>query len=89
MYTRLTNKKLGQLLSELGFQPGEPIRRNRRPWRHSDSGSELYLPVNKLDEAPLPADIVGIRAQLSFQGHLDEEAFDYFAVEGKLPARSS
>jgi hypothetical protein len=89
MYTRLTNKKLSALLTELGFKPGEPIRRKRRPWRHSESGCELFLPVNKLDEAPLPVDIVGIRAQLSLQGHLDEDDFDYFAIEGKLPTRSS
>jgi hypothetical protein len=40
-------------------------------------------------EAPRPADIVGLRDQLALQGHLDEGSFDYFALEGRLPAASS
>jgi hypothetical protein len=89
MVANFTNNKLNQLLTELGFKPGEPVTRNRRPWRHPESGCQLSLPINKLDETPRAADVVGIRAQLSLQGHLDEDDFDYFAIEGKLPTRSS
>jgi len=89
MVTHLTNNKLNQLLLDLGFRPGEAIERNRRAWRHPESGCELCLRVNKLEEPPQSADLVGIRAQLALHGHLDEESFDYFASEGRLPVPSS
>ncbi|HUE72321.1 MAG TPA: hypothetical protein VMP01_15660, partial [Pirellulaceae bacterium] len=62
------------------------IEQNQRKWRHPQSGCTLLLPANKLDDAPRPADIVGVRAQLDLQGHLDEAAFDGFVASGKLPA---
>jgi len=89
MATRLTNQLLNQLLSDLGFQPGEVSKKNHRAWRHPESGCVLFLPVNKLAEVPRPADIVGIRDQLALHGHLDEDVFDVFAAEGKLPTSSS
>jgi hypothetical protein len=89
MATRLTNESLGRLLLDLGFQQGETTGKNQRFWRHSQSGCVLILPTNKTSEAPRPADIVGMRAQLALHGHLDEEAFDFFAAEGQLPARAS
>ncbi len=89
MATPLTNQLLNQLLSDLGFQPGEVSKRNHRTWRHPESGCVLFLPANKIEESPRPLDIVGIRAQLALQGHLDEDVFDVFAAEGKLPMSSS
>lgn len=85
MFTRLTNANLVQLLSQLGFKPGEANIRNRRSWQHPESGCQLSLPIDKTDEAPRPADVVGIRAQLAMQGHLEEDEFDFFAAEGELP----
>jgi hypothetical protein len=89
MAIHLTNQLLNQLLSDLGFQPGEVSKKNQRTWRHPESGCVLFLPANKLQEAPWSATIVGIRAQLALQGHLDKDSFDYFAVEGRLPAASA
>ena len=89
MTISFTNQLLCDLLSELGFQPDEATNTNLRVWRHSDSGCSLFLPVNKVNEAARPADIVGIKAQLSLHGHLDEDAFDFFVHEGKLPTASS
>jgi hypothetical protein len=89
MAHRLTNKLLARLLSDLGFEPGEATEKNHRVWRHPDSGCTLLLPVNKTREPPRPADLIGIRAQLDLHGHLDEEGFDAFAAEGRLPLRSA
>ena len=89
MTFRLTNKLLAQLLSNLGFEQGETAEKNHRVWRHPDSGCLLLLPANKTQEAPRPADLIGIRAHLDLHGHLDEEDFDAFASEGRLPLRSS
>lgn len=85
---RLTNETLSQLLAHLGFEPGEVAKTSYRQWRHPVSGCTLVLPANKIGEAPRPADVVGIKAQLSFQGHLDEKAFDLFVSDGVLPATS-
>ena len=89
MAARLTNRTLGQLLLDLGFQQGDVTETNHRVWRHPESGCTLFLPANKAREAPRPADVVGIKGQLALHGHLDEGAFDFFAAEGTLPARSS
>jgi hypothetical protein len=89
MTTRLTNRLLNQLLAELGFQPGGVSKKNHRTWRHPESGCVLFLPANKIEEAPLPADIVGTRAQLAWHGHLDEASFGYYATEGRLPESAS
>ena len=89
MAHRLTNKLLAQLLSDLGFELGEAAEKNHRVWRHPDYGCTLLLPANKTQEPPRPADLIGIRAQLDLHGHLDEEGFDGFAAEGRLPLRSS
>ncbi|HUE74340.1 MAG TPA: hypothetical protein VMP01_25890, partial [Pirellulaceae bacterium] len=69
MARRFTNRDLQRLLTELGFQAAD-IEQNQRKWRHPQSGCTLLLPANKLDDAPRPADIVGVRAQLDLQGHL-------------------
>ena len=84
----ITNKMLNQLLADLGFERRAVSDKNHQIWTHPESGCTLRLPVNKSLEAPRPADLVGVRAHLNLQGHLDEEAFDYFFVEGKLPAHS-
>jgi hypothetical protein len=86
MATHMTNKSINQLLSDLGFQPGGVGEKNHRTWRHAESACVLILPANRVDEAARQADIIGVRSQLALQGHLDEESFDYFAVEGRLPA---
>jgi hypothetical protein len=39
-----------------------------------------------MQQPPRPADLVGIKAQLDLQGHLDQEAFDLFVAQGTLPA---
>ena len=85
----MTHQLLNQLLSDLGFRQGEVSKTNHRTWRHPESGCTFFLPVNKIEEAPRSADIVGIRAQLALHGHLDEDTFDYFAIEGRLPVASS
>lgn len=84
----LTNQKLTQLLSTLGFEPGEPSEKKYRLWRHPESGCTLTLPANKLLKSPRPANLIGVKAHLIQHGHLDEEAFDFFAAEGRLPASS-
>jgi hypothetical protein len=89
MAPRLTNNSLGQLLLSLGFQQRDVAGTRYRAWRHPESGCELVLPANKAMEAPRPADVVGIKAQLVLHGHLDEESFDFFASEGRLPDRSA
>jgi hypothetical protein len=89
MAHRLTNKVLNQLLLKLGFEQGRVTETSQRIWRHPEFGCMLVLPVNKTTEAPRPADLVGLKAQLDLHGHLDEEAFDIFVAEGRLPARSS
>lgn len=60
-----------------------------RRWRHPESGCELLLPANKAQESPRPADLVGIKAQLDLQGHLDENAFELFVADGNLPVPST
>jgi hypothetical protein len=82
----LTNHLLRQLLVELGFEQGAVTAKNHRVFRHPESGCVLFLPENRLSERPRPADVVGIRADLAYRGHLDEETFDRFVEEGKLPA---
>ena len=89
MASRLTNNSLAELLLSLGFQQRDLTGTPHRAWRHPQSGCELVLPANKVMEAPRPANVVGVKAQLALHGHLDEEAFDFFAREGRLPARSS
>jgi hypothetical protein len=85
MARRLTNQLLGQLLLELGFEPGGTTEKNHRVWRHPESVCRLLLPANKANEPARPADIVGVKAHLDLQGHLDEATFEIFAAEGKLP----
>ena len=82
----LTNHLLRQLLVELGFEHGDVTAKNHRVFRHPDSGCTLFLPENRLSERPRPADLVGIRADLAYRGHLDEDAFDRIVVDGELPA---
>lgn len=89
MAFRLTNESLTGLLKTLGFEPGELVKENYRGWRHPDSRCELLLPANKTHESPRPADLVGIKAQLDLQGHLDEDAFELFVADGKLPVVSA
>ncbi len=84
----LTNDMLAQLLLNLGFEQGRVTEKNQRVWTHPESGCVLLLPANKALQAPRPADLVGLRAQLDLHGHLDEEEFDYFLAEGTLPVRS-
>lgn len=84
----ITNKKLSQLLADLGFERGEVSDKNHQIWTHPESGCTLRLPFNKSQESVRPADLSGVRAHLDLQGHLDEEAFDYFVAEGKLPTHS-
>ena len=82
----LTNNSLKQLLVDLGFELGDVTAKNQRVFRHPESGCVLLLPDNKLAKPPRPADLVGIRGDLAYRGHLDEEAFDRFVEEGELPA---
>lgn len=84
-----TNEHLTGLLKNLGFEPGDLVKNNCHRWRHPESGCELLLPANKTHESCRPADLVGIKAQLDLQGHLDEDAFELFVAEGKLPAPSA
>ena len=88
MPDKITNKMLSQLLAELGFERGTVSDKNHQIWMHPESGCTLRLPFNKSQEAARPADLAGVRAHLDLQGHLAEEAFDYFIAEGKLPAHS-
>jgi hypothetical protein len=85
MADRFTNDMLNRLLLGLGFEQGHVTDKNQRVWRHPESGCTLLLPANKTQEAPRPADLVGIRTQLDLQGHLDEAAFNFFVAEGRLP----
>jgi hypothetical protein len=89
MQQRLTNKMLSLLLSELGFEPGHRIESNQKTWRHPASGCTIVLPTNKINDPPRPADLVGIKGQLDLHGHLDEDLFDGFVIEGKLPVRGN
>jgi hypothetical protein len=87
MTHRLTYESLSLLLSDLGFNPGETTKHNQRVWQHPKSGCTLVLPSNKVNESPRQADVLSIKAQLDFQGHLDADAFEAFIAEGHLPAR--
>lgn len=89
MAFHLTNERLGGLLRSLGFEPRELVKDAFRRWEHPDSGCILLLPANKTQEAPRPADLVGMKAHLELQGHLDAEAFEFFVTEGKLPVGQS
>jgi hypothetical protein len=85
----LTNKLLCQLLLHLGFERQDLVERNHRVWRHPDSSCTVLLPDNKTLDPPRPADLVGLKAHLSLQGHLEESDFDFFiAAEGRLPRLS-
>ena len=84
---QLTNKTLSGLLAKLGFEPGNVTAKNNRVWEHPESDCTLFLPNNKVNEPPRPGDVVGVRTQLDMHGHLDEQAFDAFVAEGKLPAQ--
>jgi len=81
---QLTNKMLAGLLSKLGFEPGNVTSKNNRVWEHPTSNCTLFLPNNKVNEAPRPGDIVGVRTQLD----LDGQEFDAFVVKGELPAQT-
>lgn len=86
---QLTNQMLMKLLERLGFEPGNVTAKNNRVWEHPESDCTLFLPNNKVNEAPRPGDVVGIRTQLDMHGHLDEHAFDAFVAEGKIRAQIS
>ena len=85
MNQRITNSNLAELLSNLGFESSPAKQPKFVEWRHPISGCALILPANKTQEVPRPTDLVGIKAQLNMQGHLDEEAFDLFVEKGRLP----
>lgn len=85
---RPTNRLLRQLLTQLGFQQRDITAKNLRVFRHPGSNCILLLPENKSLEAARPADVVGIKGQLDYRGHLDEKAFDRFCEEGRLPTES-
>lgn len=89
MAFRLTNEKIYELVSSLGFEPGDVTKANIRPWRHPVSGCALLLPAKTKQDSPRPADLVGIQAQLDLQGHLSEEAFDLFVTDGRMPTGST
>ena len=54
---RLTNKILAELLGKLGFQPRNVTAKNNQVWEHPESECTLFLPNNKVDEAPRPGDV--------------------------------
>jgi hypothetical protein len=89
MANYMSNESLNLLLLTLGFERGDVTEKNHREWRHPQSGCTLVLPANKFKTPARPADLVGVRAQLHLQGHLDEVDFDYYLAEGKLPSRRS
>lgn len=84
---QLTNKMLMKLLAKLGFKSGNVTAKNNRVWEHPESDCTLFLPNNKVNEEPRPGDVVGMRTQLDMHGHLDEQTFDAFVTEGKIPAQ--
>ena len=84
-----TNEQLRELLVGLGFTPGRRTNKNHRVFRHSASGCVFLLPDNKSPDAARPADLVGLKAHLAYQGLLDEEAFDHFVQQGELPAKTT
>lgn len=89
MRFQLTYKKLNELLTNLGFEPRDVTKTSSRRWRHPESGCTLLLPANKMHDPPRPADLVGIKAQLGLQCHLDEHAFELFVTEGRLPVAAT
>lgn len=84
----LTNDLLNDLLAQLGFESTHAPSEAHRTWRHPESGCMLTLPANKAQQPPRSADLVGVRAQLDLHGHLDQSAFDSFALIGNLAAVS-
>ena len=84
--SKLTNKTLRQLLIDLGFEQGKVTDKKHRVFRHPQSGCMLLVPNNKSSEVPRPADLIGVKTHLAYQGHLDEEAFEHFVEHGELPA---
>jgi hypothetical protein len=85
---KLTNKNLRELLIALGFQAGGVEAKNHRAFQHLPSGCILLLPDNKSDEAPRPADLIGVKAQLAAQGILEEDAFEYFIAHASPSANT-
>jgi hypothetical protein len=81
----LTNERLNGLLLSLGFEAKAASTSHHR-WEHPQSGCVFHLPANKLQEAPRPADLLGVKAQLDLQGHLAASEFDEFAREGRMPS---
>lgn len=86
MAEALTNAKLRDLLVKLGFKAKDLSEQKSRAFMHPESGCELVLPENKSADVARPVDIVSIRAHLAYQGHLEDEIFDYFVEHGELPA---
>jgi hypothetical protein len=82
----VTNKRLRQLLIDLGFAEGESVKNHHRLFRHPQSRCVIVLPDNRDEDVARPADIASVRDHLDQQGHLSETIFDLFLVEGKLPA---
>jgi hypothetical protein len=85
---RPTNGALNNLLTHLGFEPGETTgkRKTRRVWEHPEAGTIILLPANRTHDPALLVDLVSLRAHLDDNGHLDGDAFDEFARTGRTPA---
>lgn len=75
----LTNEDLNQLLADLGFERDVLIAgKFKRVWKHLDAGTIIVLPDNRTQESPLRVDLIAVRNQLHFNGHMAFEEFDEF-----------
>ncbi len=86
MTGKVTNKRLRQLLLDLGFAKGELVKNNHRVFQHPDSRCVIVVPDNRDEDTARAADVAAVRDHLAHQGHLEEAIFDSFVAEGKLPA---
>lgn len=81
---KITNQKLAALLTRLGFEMSRESEKFHRAWRHAETGTILFLPVNKIDEPSLAADLLSVRTHLDFNGLLESHVFDEFVETGNL-----
>lgn len=80
----ITNKDVGRLLVELGFTRRDEIpEKFKTVWKHQAAGTTIVLPANRTQESPLEVDLIAVRNQLHYNGHLNRDEFDAFVKTGK------
>ena len=71
----ITNKRLTELVRQLGFESGEVTDKQNRFWRHPE-GTTVVLPNNRNGSAATQADILTLRGHLDRKGLMAADQFD-------------